>query len=113
MARNPGSTRPPGAARRGGQARRARDRGAGARDGGRPFAGGGGRRGRGEGGRGRLMVTPVGVGGAGGWVALNGAATARARALPGTERSGPHEIAGRSFFGAVFLPPPQLALCGA
>src|SRR3989441_6698700 len=64
-------------------------------------------------GKGRLIVTPDAVAGDLGSVDLNRAATARARALLGTEQSCLHEIAGRSIFCDVFLPPPQLALCGA
>ncbi len=79
----------------------------------RPFAVCGVMPGTGERGKGRLIVTPDAVEGDLGSVDLNRAATARARALLGTEQSGLHEIAGRSIFCDVFLPPPQLALCGA
>ena len=67
----------------------------------------------GETGKGRLIVTPDAVAGDLGSLDLNRAMTAWARALLGTEQSGLHEIASHSIFCDVFLPPPQLALCGA
>ena len=61
----------------------------------------------------RLIVTADGAAGALGSTELHSAVTTQARALLGTEQSGLHEIAGRSVFFDVFLPPPQLVLCGA
>src|SRR5207245_2103626 len=43
----------------------------------------------------------------------NAAASERARALLGNEQSGVYAIAGRIVFLDVFLPPPELIICGA
>src|SRR2546422_797430 len=67
----------------------------------------------GEPGKGRLIVAPDAVAGDLGSLDLKRAMPAWARALLGTEQSGLHEIASHSIFCDVFLPPPQLALCGA
>src|SRR5437763_1550343 len=69
--------------------------------------------GKGDGGRGRLIVTQDAVEGDLGSVDLNARAAAQARTLLGTEQSGLYEIAARNVFFDVFLPPPQLVLCGA
>src|SRR2546426_3204355 len=72
--------------------------------------------GKGEGGReDRLIVTRDTVEGGLGSPALNAAAaaTARARELLGTEDSRVVEIVGRAVFCDVFLPPPELVICGA
>jgi len=61
----------------------------------------------------RLIVTRDTVEGDLGSPALNAGAAARARELLGTEDSGVREIAGRAVFCDVFLPPPELIICGA
>ena len=71
------------------------------------------RPGKGEGGGDRLVVTRATVEGDLGSPPLNRGATARARDLLGTEDSGIVEIAGRAVFCDVFLPPPELVICGA
>ncbi len=60
-----------------------------------------------------LVVTRDTVEGDLGSPPLNRGATARARDLLGTEDSGIVEIAGRAVFCDVFLPPPELVICGA
>src|SRR2546430_16565181 len=62
---------------------------------------------------GRLIVTQDAVEGDLGSADLNARAARQARTLLGSEQSGLHEIGGRSVFFDVFLPPPQLVLCGA
>src|SRR5439155_18743576 len=69
--------------------------------------------GKGEGGRGRLIVTQDAVEGDLGLADLSARAARQARTLLGTEQSGLYEIASRNVFFDVFLPPPQLVLCGA
>ncbi len=70
--------------------------------------------GKGEGGGGkRLIVTRDTVEGDLGSPLLNRGATARARELLGTDESGVREIAGSAVFCDVFLPPPELVICGA
>jgi xanthine dehydrogenase accessory factor len=69
------------------------------------------RPGKGEGGR--LVVTRDAIEGDLGSADLNRVAAARARELLGTEESGVQGIAGRDVFCDVFLPPPQLVICGA
>ncbi|MGH7548409.1 MAG: XdhC family protein [Gemmatimonadales bacterium] len=70
--------------------------------------------GKGEWGKGkRLIITPDGVEGDLGPTDLNRAVAGRARALLGGESGGLREIAGRTVFIDVFLPPPQLVLFGA
>jgi xanthine dehydrogenase accessory factor len=61
----------------------------------------------------RLVVTADSAEGDLGTRELNAAVAARARDLLGGEASGLHEIAGRTAFIDVFLPPPQLVLFGA
>jgi len=61
----------------------------------------------------RLVATADATYGSLGSPDLNAAASERARALLGNEQSGVYEIAGRSVFLDVFLPPPELIICGA
>src|SRR5881409_2782814 len=61
----------------------------------------------------RLIVTPDGAVGDLGSGDLDAAAAARARELLGTEQSGVHEVGGRTVFLDLFVPPPQLVVCGA
>jgi len=61
----------------------------------------------------RLIVTRDRIEGTLGQAPLDAQAAARARELLGSENAGLHEIAGRSVFIDVFLPPPQLVLFGA
>ena len=61
----------------------------------------------------RLIVTPDGAEGDLGSGDLDAAAAARARELLGTEQSGVHEVGGRTVFLDLFVPPPQLVVCGA
>jgi len=61
----------------------------------------------------RLVVTRDTVEGDLGSPPLNRAAIARARELLGTEDSGVVEIVGRAVFCDVFVPPPELVICGA
>ncbi len=82
-------------------------------DGREPFVVCGVMPGKGEGGRGRLIVTQDATEGDLGSADLNARAARQARTLLGSEQSGLHEIGGRSVFFDVFLPPPQLVLCGA
>jgi xanthine dehydrogenase accessory factor len=68
----------------------------------------------GEKGEGRgSIVTPERVDGDLGSNDLNERATARARELLETGESGIHEVAGRSVFFDVLVPPPQLVVLGA
>jgi xanthine dehydrogenase accessory factor len=70
--------------------------------------------GKGEKGEGRgSIVTPERVDGDLGSKDLNERATARARELLETGESGIHEVAGRSVFFDVLVPPPQLVVLGA
>jgi len=70
--------------------------------------------GKGEGGGGkRAVVTRDHVEGDLGSTLLNARVAERARESLGGERSGLHEIAGRTVFVDVLLPPPQLVVCGA
>src|SRR5256884_212424 len=70
--------------------------------------------GKGETGKGkRVVVTPDGVDGDLGSGDVNRKATTRARELLETGESGMHEIAGRSVFFDVLVPPPQLVVLGA
>ncbi len=83
-------------------------------DGRRPFVActlldGKGERGKGK----RVVVTPDGVEGDLGSGDLNRKATTRARELLETGVSGIHEVADRSIFFDVLLPPPQLVVLGA
>jgi len=82
-------------------------------DGRRPFAVCGVMPGKRDGGRGRLIVTQDAVEGDLGSADLNARASAQARTQLGTEQSSLHEISGHAVFFDVFLPPPQLVLCGA
>jgi xanthine dehydrogenase accessory factor len=81
----------------------------------RPFAvctvmpGKGERPGKGK----RLIVTSDGADGDLGLRDLNARATTRARELLETGESGIHEIAGRSIFFDLLVPPPQLVVLGA
>jgi len=61
----------------------------------------------------RLIVTSDGAEGDLGSNDLNARATEQARELLGTGESGIHEIAGRSVFFDVLVPPPQLVVLGA
>jgi len=61
----------------------------------------------------RLVATADATYGSLGSPELNAAASERARALLGNEQSGVYEIAGRAVFCDVFLPPPELIICGA
>src|SRR5712691_6738435 len=61
----------------------------------------------------RMIVTRGEVQGDLGRAELSGAAAAQARELLGTEDSRVVEIAGRAIFCDVFLPPPELVICGA
>ena len=61
----------------------------------------------------RVVVTSDDLEGDLGTPELTAEAAARARELVGSERSGLHEIAGRTVFFEVLLPPPQLVVCGA
>src|SRR6266496_4798775 len=61
----------------------------------------------------RLTVTHDAAQGDLGSADRNAAAAARARELLGTEQSGVHEIGGRTVFLDLFVPPPQLEVCGA
>jgi xanthine dehydrogenase accessory factor len=61
----------------------------------------------------RLIATHDGAEGDLGGVELNRLATARARSLLLAGESSIHEIAGRSVFIDVFVPPPQLVVFGA
>jgi xanthine dehydrogenase accessory factor len=65
---------------------------------------------RGE--RTRLIVTADGAAGTLGARALDAAATVAVRALLDTAPPRLHEIDGQAVFCDVFLPPPQLVLCG-
>ncbi len=70
--------------------------------------------GKGERGKGkRVVVTPDGVDGDLGSGDVNRKATTRARELLEAGESGIHEIAGRSIFFDVLVPPPQLVVLGA
>ncbi|HEV2751331.1 MAG TPA: XdhC family protein [Gemmatimonadales bacterium] len=60
-----------------------------------------------------LVVTAEAVEGDLGTKDLNGRAAAKARALLETGESGIHEVAGRSVFFDVLIPPPQLIVLGA
>jgi xanthine dehydrogenase accessory factor len=67
-----------------------------------------------EGGSGkRLVVTQPCVDGDLGSAELNARAAARARELLGSECSSLEEIAGHSVFFDLFVPPPDLVICGA
>src|SRR6266699_2605041 len=61
----------------------------------------------------RVTVTASGADGDLGSSPLTGEAVARARQLLRDERAALEEIAGRPVFIDVFLPPPELVLCGA
>ena len=61
----------------------------------------------------RLLVTSAGTQGDLGSADLNRFVAARARDLLTTGESGIHEIAGRSVFIDVLVPPPQLVVLGA
>jgi xanthine/CO dehydrogenase XdhC/CoxF family maturation factor len=61
----------------------------------------------------RLVVTGDGAEGDLGSKDLNACATAQAREVLETGESGIHEIAGRSVFFDVLVPPPQLVVLGA
>ncbi len=61
----------------------------------------------------RLIVTHEGAEGDVGGVELNRLVTAQARSLLAADESGVREIAGRSVFFDVLVPPPQLVLLGA
>jgi xanthine/CO dehydrogenase XdhC/CoxF family maturation factor len=61
----------------------------------------------------RLLVTGDGAEGDLGSKDLNARATAQAREVLETGESGIHEIAGRSVFFDVLVPPPQLVVLGA
>jgi len=61
----------------------------------------------------RVVVTPDGVDGDLGSGDVNRKATTRARELLEAGESGIHEIAGRSIFFDVLVPPPQLVVLGA
>src|SRR5690348_17010749 len=61
----------------------------------------------------RVVVTAVSAEGDMGSADLNRKATARARELLETGESGIHEVAGRSVFFDVLVPPPQLVVLGA
>jgi len=73
------------------------------------IAGKGERTGKGK----RLVVTGDGAEGDLGSKDLNARATAQAREVLETGESGIHEIAGRSVFFDVLVPPPQLVVLGA
>jgi xanthine/CO dehydrogenase XdhC/CoxF family maturation factor len=73
------------------------------------IAGKGERTGKGK----RLVVTGDGAEGDLGSKDLNACATAQAREVLETGESGIHEIAGRSVFFDVLVPPPQLVVLGA
>jgi len=80
----------------------------------RPFVACGVMPGKGERRKGkRLIVAQDGSEGDLGSPDLNRGASARARELLETGESGIHEIAGRSVFFDVLLPPPQLVVLGA
>ena len=61
----------------------------------------------------RLVATTDAIDGSLGSPELNAVVTEQARALLGSEQSGLYEIAGRTLFLDVFLPPPELVICGA
>src|SRR5437867_5906726 len=61
----------------------------------------------------RLIVTSARAEGDLGSKDLNTRVAAKARELLETGESGMHEIAGRSVFFDVLVPPPQLVVCGA
>jgi len=61
----------------------------------------------------RLVVTPAGTEGGLGSAGLDARAAARARELLDTGAAGLHDIAGRSVFIDLLLPPPELLVIGA
>jgi len=61
----------------------------------------------------RMIVTRGEVQGDLGFAELSGTAAAQARELLGTEESRVVEIVGRAVFCDVFVPPPELVICGA
>src|SRR5207244_3066249 len=61
----------------------------------------------------RLVVTGVTAAGDLGWKDLNKVVAVKARGLLETGESGLHELAGRTVFIDVLIPPPQLIVLGA